>query len=477
MTGVPDQPSVPQDLNPSQIPEGPETSQKPVQADSIAGRSQPAGIARPTGTSQTESRWPQGGTNREGPASSRRSSREAARGLQTQDHRTRRRVAQALGVVVVIGVTAAFVQVQRDLSQFQKDWRQQTRLRPSATQESNGQVKDRAGAREDFLDSLSELLEQWRRTPPAGTNLLSNPQGDLTRRRLKQVIRDCTSALKRNPELIPAYRLRATAREHLGDTAGSLADLSQIVNRLQARGQDVDDEVYFDRAQLRRRNGDLQGAATDLSVILEGTTHLAEASLTTQREGSVPAADPPEQTLSGQSRSLLARAAFSRGIIYAWQDRLSDATEDFHLAASWAQDNAQLLGRCAWLWASVEKEELRDGQAAVAAAERACQLTDWGNPRLLGALAAAYAEQGQFDEAVAIQEQALKLASQRDLPSMTASSVPRNTPRAFVQANNSSLRELLRLRLLGYLIREPVREPLPTPPSQPIKKPPANSIK
>ncbi len=42
----------------------------------------------------------------------------------------------------------------------------------------------------------------------------------------------------------------------------------------------------------------------------------------------------------------------------------------------------------------------RNGDLAFADARRACQLTEWKQPEILGALAAACAELGDFDKAV-----------------------------------------------------------------------------
>ena len=53
--------------------------------------------------------------------------------------------------------------------------------------------------------------------------------------------------------------------------------------------------------------------------------------------------------------------------------------------------------------------KLRDGQRAIAAATRACALSDWKDAVNLATLAAAYAEAGDFVQAVTWQLQAGEL--------------------------------------------------------------------
>ena len=71
-----------------------------------------------------------------------------------------------------------------------------------------------------------------------------------------------------------------------------------------------------------------------------------------------------------------------------------------------------VLNNLAWLLATCPLAEVRDGPRAVAAAERACGLTEYKQTMLVGTLGAAYAEAGRFDEAVATAERACKLAQQ-----------------------------------------------------------------
>ena len=61
----------------------------------------------------------------------------------------------------------------------------------------------------------------------------------------------------------------------------------------------------------------------------------------------------------------------------------------------------------AWIRATSTAESLRNGAEAVDAATQACELTHWEFASYLGTLAAAYAEKGDFDKAIEMQERAL----------------------------------------------------------------------
>ena len=73
----------------------------------------------------------------------------------------------------------------------------------------------------------------------------------------------------------------------------------------------------------------------------------------------------------------------------------------------------------AWMLATHSDPRFRDGQQAVRWAEAICESTDFQAPLALDALAAAYAEVGQFDKAISTAQRALRVARSGKQPQTT----------------------------------------------------------
>jgi protein O-mannosyl-transferase len=93
------------------------------------------------------------------------------------------------------------------------------------------------------------------------------------------------------------------------------------------------------------------------------------------------------------------------------QGKFQDAVEHYRAALQLKPDSADVLNNLAWLLTTCPDTRVRNGAEAVRYAERACELTQYGEPTIVGTLAAAYAEAGRFDEAVATAQKACALAT------------------------------------------------------------------
>lgn len=93
--------------------------------------------------------------------------------------------------------------------------------------------------------------------------------------------------------------------------------------------------------------------------------------------------------------------------------RARDAVGNYRTALKLNPNQPEALNNLAWILATHPDEKLRNGKEAVQLAERACQLAPSATPTMLGTLAAAYAEAGQFTNAVETARRAENLAAQQ----------------------------------------------------------------
>lgn len=117
---------------------------------------------------------------------------------------------------------------------------------------------------------------------------------------------------------------------------------------------------------------------------------------------------------------------------------LKSAVDHYETVTRLRPDHLDATARLAWILSTSEFETLRDGRRALSLAMHACELTQFHFPPALDVLAAAYAETGQYAEAIRRLEQCLKLPG--------------------VAANSDFVRDV-QLRLGAYRKETPWREP------------------
>jgi len=91
--------------------------------------------------------------------------------------------------------------------------------------------------------------------------------------------------------------------------------------------------------------------------------------------------------------------------------RTPEAIEQYRQLVQFAPDEVEALNNLAWLLATDADSQVRNGADAVQYGKRACALTQYKDTALIGTLAAAYAEAGQFDDAIRTAEMAISSAS------------------------------------------------------------------
>jgi formylglycine-generating enzyme required for sulfatase activity len=104
-----------------------------------------------------------------------------------------------------------------------------------------------------------------------------------------------------------------------------------------------------------------------------------------------------------------ARAYYNRALVRRLKKEYVGALSDYGEALRLNPKDVNAYNMQAWLLATCPDPSLRDGKRAVESAKRACELSGWKYAHCLDTLAAAFAELGDFAQAVQFQRQALEV--------------------------------------------------------------------
>jgi len=118
-----------------------------------------------------------------------------------------------------------------------------------------------------------------------------------------------------------------------------------------------------------------------------------------------------------------ARAHNNLGLALVHMGQLDEAVAHYQRALQIHPNSVETynnLRRVAWLLATSPEPSMRNGAKAVEIARQVDRLSGGQNPLMVGTLAAAYAEAGQFSEATATAQRAVQLATAQNTPELAA---------------------------------------------------------
>lgn len=171
-------------------------------------------------------------------------------------------------------------------------------------------------------------------------------------------------------------------------------------------------DVWTHRGQFEKATADLDAAdKLDPNFKLAAYCRAVQAAIKRN----------PDQTLAELKAVLDAHpdcgpAHYERATIRALRGEYTAAASDFEEAIRLDAEDHFALRAAAWLLATCPQDNIRQGARAVELARKACELNAWKGAAFLTALAAAYAENGDFEQAVSWQTKALASAVKEDRP-------------------------------------------------------------
>lgn len=193
--------------------------------------------------------------------------------------------------------------------------------------------------------------------------------------RIEEAISDFDRTIELNDNYANAYFNRGELRYDLEDFAGAIEDYDQA---LRLRPTDV--PAFNSRGHSHYKLGDYRAALRDYTEAIR--------------------LDPQ-----------FAAAYINRGDAHADLGEFAPAARDYRAAIRIDPLIGRAYQSAAWLMATCPDAAFRNAKLAVEAAEKAIEIDGQKDPRYLDTLAAAFAAEGNFTEAVTWQRRALELAA------------------------------------------------------------------
>jgi Flp pilus assembly protein TadD len=123
-----------------------------------------------------------------------------------------------------------------------------------------------------------------------------------------------------------------------------------------------------------------------------------------------------EKALELQPEDVTARD--SLGAVLAQQGRLAEAVAQWQQSLQYDSDDGNALSNLGWVLSTAPEDSMRNGPQALEFARRASQMAQDNNPMILRTLAAAYAENGQFPEAIDVASRGVQIALDQENPAV-----------------------------------------------------------
>ncbi len=224
---------------------------------------------------------------------------------------------------------------------------------------------------------------------------------------------DLNSALKVNPTNLAALLMRAEIRAR--DEKYELAEGD--INRALELRRDIPQAILL-RAGIYAAQKKFNAAIGDLETLLKLDPTNAEIRL---QIGTFYVADErPSKGIEIFTDVIKDdpenwQALRARGDAYLSTSRQADAITDFETALKIHQESDGLYNNLAWVLATSPDDKLRDGKRALELATKACELTEYKAPHILSTLASAYAETGDWENAIKWSTKAVELGKGEEL--------------------------------------------------------------
>jgi tetratricopeptide (TPR) repeat protein len=278
----------------------------------------------------------------------------------------------------------SFLSARGNVTEAIADFRKALELWPEQSKDHNnlGKALVQKGRLAEAMDQFQTALRISPEDPDAETNIGAAllQQGDA-----EEAISHLQQAIKKFPR-------HAQARINLGNallqTGKADVAIAEYKKTLELPFDHA--ESHYSIASAFRQKGDVEAAVIHYRKALELRPDYANA------------------------HNNLANALRQQG-------RIEEAVREYEAALSSDPESVLAANNLAWLLAASSDPSIRNGAKAVQLAEQADRLSGGRDPIILHTLAAAYAENRQFPEAVEVAQRALEIADAKGINSIAES--------------------------------------------------------
>jgi tetratricopeptide (TPR) repeat protein len=305
------------------------------------------------------------------------------------------------------------------------------------------------GDNEKAVASLQKLVEQDRDNP-ALLEVLADTLINL--KKYDEALKYCDDLIKQSPQDSTGYDLRARVKVMKDDIPGAIKDLDEaltinkddvrallIRSRLHA-SQGNEEQAKADNDRVLKLAPDLPQALELRSIIAASKKKWGDAIADMQlllqtdptnyewrtRLAGLYAADNRPRKAIEQLTSVLdsirdegdpdqkeakAEALEARGNALLSVGKHAEALKDYEEALRLDPDNTGVLNNYAWVLATSPDADVRNGKRSIELGTKACELTKYEKPHILSTLAAGYAENGDWENAIKWSSKAVELGA------------------------------------------------------------------